>query len=159
MAIYTYVHENNETQHSDEAVALVEAAIQSVLNESLADRLSKVGAGLDKVGAKVGAGLNNAGSKIKSSAEYAGNVAKGLAAINKEKKDAKKEYAATHSKPTAADRKIDQKMKADAKANAKRIAAQDAEVQKADDEVAKLEKELADAKAKQKAARDAASML
>lgn len=147
MPVYTYIKEN-ETQHSDEAVALVETAIQSVLNESLADRLSKVGAGLDK-----------AGAKVKGSAEYLGNAAKGFAAMSKEKKDAKKEYDASHSKPTAADKKIDQKMKADAKANAKKIAAQDAAVQKADDEVAKLEKELADAKAKQKAARDAASML
>lgn len=81
MPVYTYINEN-ENQHSDEAVALVETAIQSVLNESLADRFSKVGAGLDK-----------AGAKVKNSAEYLGNAAKGFALMGKEKAAEKKEAA------------------------------------------------------------------
>ena len=147
MPVYTYIKEN-ENQHSDEAVALVETAIQSVLNESLADRFSKVGAGLDK-----------AGAKVKNSAEYLGNAAKGFSAIAKEKKEEKKEFNATHSKPTLKDKRLEQKMRSEAKAATKNAIALDAEQKKANDNVARLRAELAKAEAKARELDDKANML
>ena len=127
MPVYTYIKEN-ENQHSDEAVALVEAAIQSVLNESLADKFSKAGAALDK-----------AGAKVKSSAEYAGNVAKGIAIMGKEK--------AAENKARFAERK-------EAAKGARNVARSIADEQKAQrnasDYEVKLRKEIKALEAKKK---------
>lgn len=143
MPVYTYVNEN-ANKHSDEAVALVEAAIQSVLKESLAEKLGKIGAGIDNAGAKVkqfGQDASDifAGAKI---------MAKQQAEANKAKAAQQKENAksgARFQKAAAQEKKAQAKVKVDENKLNKDIAAMEAKKRKQNGELLPSEQQKLDA--------------
>ena len=80
MPVYTHMNES-ENHYSDDAVALVEAAVNSVINESLTD----VGAKLDSTIGKAKSFVNNSVSGVKNFADDSQAFIAGYTAAQKEK--------------------------------------------------------------------------